>query len=171
MVISESPVIEAEVPQKVGKKHGAVLITGRGTNVSFHLDEDIPLDQVAGELDAQLAGHSALFSEGGISVNTGNRILTDSEEEEIRRIFKEKSGLKISQFVSSDSQAVVEQKPKVEDPPVRRTRSPSTPLAEFSSADLARALSGLFLPRPAQPRPRHDNPGHRPLWRVSQPRW
>ncbi len=143
MVVSESPAVEAEGPPKTGKRRGSVLIIGRGTDIAFHLDEDVPLDQVAVELDAELAGHGALFSEGGITVNTGKRLLNEEQEEEIRRIFREKSGLKIAQFVSSEVQVIEEQKPRAEDSPVRRARKPSTPLAEFSSADLARALSGL----------------------------
>ena len=143
VVVSESPAIEAESPPNTGKRQGAVLIIGRGTDVAFHLDEDTPLDQVALELDAALAGHHALFSEGGITVNTGKRSLDEEQEEEIRRIFREKSGLKIARFQSSEVQTAEGQKPKAVEPPVRRIRKPSTPLAEFSSADLARALSGL----------------------------
>ena len=137
----------------MGKRQGAVLIIGRGTDVAFHLDEDSPLDQVTLELDAELAGHSGLFSEGGITVNTGKRTLNEEQEDEIRRIFREKSGLKIARFVSSnqasadrhpeDTLPVREPKPRAVEPPVRRARRTSTPLAEFSSADLARALSGL----------------------------
>ena len=153
MVVSESPVVEAEGAPTANKRRGAVLIIGRGTDVAFHLDEDAPLDKVALELDAELAGHGALYSKGGITVNTGKRTLSEDQEEEIRRVFREKSGLKVSRFVSSNGQtpenqapetsAPEEPKPRIEEPPVRRTRRPSTPLAEFSSADLARALSGL----------------------------
>ena len=158
MVVSESPVIEAEGGPATGRRSGAVLIIGRGTDIAFHLDEDTPLDQIASELDAELAGHTALFSEGGVTVNTGKRTLSEDQEEEIRRIFREKSGLKISRFISAEgpgtestpvvakppSQKTVEQpKRRMEAPPVSRPKQPSAPLAEFSSADLARALSGL----------------------------
>ncbi len=153
VVVSESPVLVAESPPKTGKRQGAVLIIGRGTDIVFHLNEDTPLDQIALELDAELAGHSALFSEGGITVNTGKRILSEEQEEEIRGVFREKSGLKIARFISSDKDTedsqiedpppAQEPKPRAADPPVRRARKASTPLAEFSSADLARALSGL----------------------------
>ena len=120
-----------------------MLITGRGTDIAFNLDEDAPLEQVALELDTQLARQSALFSKGGISVNTGNRTLSDEEEEEIRRIFREKSGLKIARFVSSSEQVVEERIPEFEEPPALRTRRHPAPLSQFSSADLARAISGL----------------------------
>ena len=143
MAVSDSPVIEAEGLPETGKRRGSVLIIGRGTDVAFHLDEDVPLDQLAVELDAELGGHSALFSEGGVTVNTGKRTLDKEQEDEIRRVFSEKSGLNISRFLSSADQAAEERKPEPEEPPVRRIRKDSTPLTEFSSADLARALSGL----------------------------
>lgn len=166
VVIAKSPSTDGERPAEPDKQQPAVLITGRGTDIAFNLNENAPLEEVVKELDVQLEGQSTLFSQGGISVNTGNRRLNDDEEDEIRRIFRDKSGLRISRFVSSSEQSAeadpkaedaveqpgflfsngqVAEVPKlaVEEPPVRRTRNNSTPLAEFSSADLARALSGL----------------------------
>lgn len=157
MVIAESSTVVAESLPKADRQHPAVLIKGRGTEVAFNLDENAPLDEVARELDSQLAGQAMLFSRGGISVNTGNRHLGAEEEEEIRRIFREKSGLKIARFVSvtgtsadeqldKSTQLQVEENAKsvaAEEPPARRTRQNPTPLSDFSSADLARALSGL----------------------------
>ena len=153
MAVSNPPETPTDGPPQAGKRRGAVLITGRGIDVAFHLDEDIPLDQVALELDAELAGHSALFSKGGITVDTGRRRLSEDQEEEIRRIFREKSGLKVSRFISSDARVADTQTadsdpdgvavPASGQPPARRAGKAPTPLAEFSSADLARALSGL----------------------------
>ena len=169
VVIAASSETEAESPQYAGKQQPAVLIKGRGTDVAFKLDESAPLEDVVKELDSQLAGQAMLFSRGGISINTGNRRLSDEEKEEIRRIFREKSGLKISRFISTAEVSVDEQidigrelqvvasesNPSAEglpagqtnsiaeEPPVRRTRKNPAPLGEFSSADLARALSGL----------------------------
>ena len=130
-----------------------MLIKGRGTDVAFKLDETAALEDVVRELDSHLADQATLFSKGGISINTGNRHLSDEEEEEIRRIFREKSGLRISRFVSShgissskeqDSHIIAPEKPIfAEEPPVRRIRKNPAPLDEFSSADLARALNGL----------------------------
>ena len=156
VVVAESSTVEAESLQKADKQP-AVLIKGRGTEVAFNLDENAPLEEVARELDSQLAGQTMLFSRGGISVNTGNRQLSADEKEEIRRIFSEKSGLKIARFISATGSSVEDpvnhgtgsqfeenEKPiLVEEPPVRRTRKNPTPLTEFSSADLARALSGM----------------------------
>ena len=156
VVVAESSTVEAESLQKADKQP-AVLIKGRGTEVAFNLDENAPLEEVARELDSQLAGQTMLFSRGGISVNTGNRRLGPDEEEEIRRIFRENSGLKIARFVSATgtsadeqfdetTQLQVEEDPKLavtEELPVQRTRRNPTPLSEFSSADLARALSGM----------------------------
>ena len=128
-------------------KRRAVLITGRGTDIAFNLDEEAPLDQLADELSEHLDGRSALYSRGGISINTGSRTLTDAEEAEIRRIFQEKSGLKIARFVSGVAEQEPEPEVLVEEPPaVRLRKNPDPaldPAAQLSSADLARALSGL----------------------------
>ena len=161
MVIAESSTAEADSPQKADKQQPAVLIKGRGTEVAFNLDENASLEEVARELDSQLAGQATLFSRGGISVNTGSRHLGADEEEEIRRIFREKSGLTIARFVSAtgtsadeqldkNTQLQADENPKVPltgELPVRRTRNNLTPLSEFSSADLARALSGMSSQR------------------------
>lgn len=169
VVIAESSTVEAEFPPKADKQQPAVMIKGRGTEVAFNLDERALLEDVVKELDSQLAGQATLFSKGGISIHTGNRRLSDEEKEEIRRIFRDKSGLKISRFISADGASGDEQLdsseeeqshssegngiaeippfPRVnvvaEDPPIRRTRKDPAPLGEFSSADIARALSGL----------------------------
>ena len=144
MVLSESPAVEVGNLPLTGKRRGAVLITGRGTDIAFNLDENAPIEQVARELDAQLADQNKLFSKGGISVNTGNRTLSSDEEEEIRRIFREKSGLKIARFVSADGEAGTGEPPReVEEPPAVIARRQSPPDPQFSSADLARALSGI----------------------------
>ena len=157
VVIAESSTVEAESLPMAEKQQPAVLIKGRGTEVAFNLDENAPLEEVARQLDSQLAGQATLFSKGGISVNTGNRHLSADEEEEIRRIFRENSGLKIARFISVTGASVVDQpdedtglqvqettKPVVvEEPPVRPTRKNPTSLTDFSSADLARALSGM----------------------------
>ena len=100
VVTSESPAKAASRSPGASKRR-AVHITGRGTDIAFVIDEEAPFDQVAHELGAQLAGQSALFSRGGISVNTGKRRLSDDELAAIRRVFKENSGLEISRFVSS----------------------------------------------------------------------
>ena len=144
MVISESPALEADCLTGNGKQR-TVQITGRGTDVAFNLDEDAPLDQVARELSAHLAGQSALFSKGGISVHTGRRSLSHDEEAAIRRVFQENSGLKISRFVSSASGVAPPPDHTPEEPPLLRQGQSSTFLDSASSAELARALSALTI--------------------------
>ncbi len=142
MVTSESPAIGASRPPGAGKRR-TVYITGRGADVAFNLDEDAPLDQVALELGAQLAGQRSLFSKGGISVNTGRRNLSDDEEAAIRRIFLENSGLNIARFVSSEDGFAPEHGRDHEEPPSpRRRRRPESP-APVPSDVLARVLTGL----------------------------
>ena len=84
-----------------GDSRRAVSITGRGADVAFVIDENAPIEVVARDLGAQLTGRGALFSEGGVSVDTGSRVFSSWEKAAIQRIFKDNSGLRISRFVSS----------------------------------------------------------------------
>ena len=142
MVVSEYPAIDSGHFSD-GEKKRAVLITGRGTDIAFNLDEDAPVEQLAQELTSQLAGQSSLYSRGGISVNTGSRTLSEEEETEIRRIFKEKSGLKISRFVSNAGETFSPEEAVFEEPPPPLSKFESVPVTQLSTADLARVLSGL----------------------------
>ncbi len=84
-------------------------MTGRGSDISFIIDEDAPIDKVAWELAKQLSERrGALFSEGGVSVNSGRRSLTAREKAVIRKVFEENSGLKVSRFVSTIGDYVIE---------------------------------------------------------------
>ena len=111
MVISESPSITTDDSNGADgtAKRRAVNITGRGSDISFIIDEDAPIDKVALELAKQLSERrGALFSEGGVSVNTGRRNLTAREKAAIRRVFEENSGLTVSRFVSTIGDYVIE---------------------------------------------------------------
>ena len=102
MVVSGSPPIassQSNGAASAGKRQ-AVNITGRGSDVAFVIDEDATIEVVARELGVQLSGRGSLFSEGGVSVHTGRRILSAGERAAIRRVFEENSGLKVSRFVS-----------------------------------------------------------------------
>ena len=94
-------------------------IAGRGSGISFIIDEDAPIDIVAWELAKQLSGRRALFSEGGVSVNTGRRSLAAEEKAVIRKVFEENSGLKVSRFVSATGDYILEpeEHPPEEYPP------------------------------------------------------
>lgn len=147
MVVSEHPVIDPGYSSNGGRRR-AVLVTGRGTDIAFNLDANAPVEQLAQELTDQLMGQSFLYSRGGISVNTGSRTLTEDEESEIRRVFKEKSGLRISRFVSGDGESFTDGPLDNEErapiaPPLPLSRADDVPVAQLSTADLARLLSGM----------------------------
>ena len=113
MVISESPAIasldqlirnaapDGESVEPGAARRRVVNVTGRGAGVAFVIDDEAPMDEVARELGAQLSAQGALFSAGGVSVNTGGRVLDAGEKDVIRRVFAENSGLKVARFVSS----------------------------------------------------------------------
>ena len=125
-MVSESPSITATIEAAAGdeanaiaagessaaeetSKRRAVSITGRGSNVSFIIDEDAPIDEAASELAKQLSKREgALFSQGGVSVNTGARTLTLRERAAIRKVFEENSGLRVARFISTIGDHVIE---------------------------------------------------------------
>ena len=111
MVVSDSPFTtasESSAPDGTSRRR-AVSITGRGSDISFIINEDAPIDKVAWELAKQLSERrGALFSEGGVSVNSGRRSLTAREKAAIRKVFEENSGLKVSRFVSTIGDYVIE---------------------------------------------------------------
>jgi len=91
---------------------------GRGSDITFIVDENAPMEEVVRELAQQLSGRQgALFSEGGVSINTGRRSLTTEEKYLIRRVFEENSGLKVFRFVSTIGDYVIESDEYLDDPP------------------------------------------------------
>ena len=146
VVVSEFPGIDSSRSTGEARRR-PVLITGRGTDIAFNLDDEAPLDELADELSACLAEQSALYSRGGVSINTGSRTFSEDEEAEIRRIFKEKSGLKVARFISGATEREPGREALPEERAVLRPRKAPAPIpdaaAQLSSADLARALSGL----------------------------
>ena len=122
MVVSESPSIwTSESNATAGtSRRRAVSITGRGSDVSFIIDEDAPIEQVAWELSEQLSGRrGALFSEGEVSVKTGSRRLAPEEKAAILKVFEENSGLKVLRFVSTIGDCIIESEEYQEEVPRR----------------------------------------------------
>lgn len=140
--MSEHLVADPGYSSNGGRKR-TVLVTGRGTDIAFNLNEEVPVDQLAQELTDQLGGQNSLYSRGGISVNTGSRVLSGDEEAEIRRIFKEKSGLKISRFISNEGESLTVEGVAAQAPPPPSSRPGDDSVAQLSTADLARVLSGM----------------------------
>ena len=102
MAVSDSPAATTDQNSSQSTaSQRALNITGRGADVAFVIDENAPIEVVARDLSAQLSGRGALFSEGGVSVNTGGRVFSSWEKAAIRSIFKDNSGLRVSRFISS----------------------------------------------------------------------
>ena len=102
MAVSDSRAVTAGQSNDTSSvKRRTVSIAGRGADIAFVIDENAPMEAVARDLGAQLSGKGALFSEGGVSVDTGGRAFSSWEKAAIRRIFEDNSGLRVSRFVSS----------------------------------------------------------------------
>ena len=121
-----------------------MYIAGRGSDIAFIIDESAPIEEVARDLCAQLSGRGALFSEGGVSVNTGRRSLSAKEKAAIRRVFMENSGLTVSRFVSAVGDHVLESD-EYSERPVRRK-----PASRWSDGTEGQNLDLAGLPRGSQ---------------------
>lgn len=120
MVVSESPSITDGQSSRAGgfSNRKAINMIGRGSDITFIVDENAPVEEVVRELAQQLSGRQgALFSEGGVSINTGRRSLTTEEKYLIRRVFEENSGLKVFRFVSTIGDYVIESDEYLDDLP------------------------------------------------------
>ena len=77
---------------------GAVQITGRGADIAFVIDDELPISQVAEELSGYLADKGGLFSNGNITVDAGRRMLSADDLGRIRQIIETNSGLTVTRF-------------------------------------------------------------------------
>ena len=147
MAVSDTPAATAgQNSSQRTVKQRAVNITGRGADVAFVIDENAPMELVARDLGAQLSGRGSLFSEGGVSVNTGGRIFSSWEKAAIRRIFEDNSGLRVSRFVSSSGEDLtesdeIESRPRIRNPfRAKVSQAPaSAGPARYSTPDIARS--------------------------------
>ncbi len=141
MAVSDSPA--ATAGQTNGQRsvsHRTVNITGRGADVAFVIDENAPMEVVARDLSAHLSGRGALFSEGGVSVHTGERVFSSWEKAAVQRIFEDNSGLRVSRFISSSGDYETETEDGVNRPPHKTSRRRFVPQ---SPAQVSTAGSGL----------------------------
>ena len=75
-----------------------IQVLGRGTDVSFKIDDTVPFDVAERNLRQYLAGCRNLYSSGTVSVNVGRRILAPEQMSAIRGILDRETGLKVSQY-------------------------------------------------------------------------
>jgi septum site-determining protein MinC len=71
-------------------------VLGRGRNVDFTLDDQMPFDQLANGLRDYLRG--GWFYGGQVGVNVGRRLTRMDELETLKHIFEGEFNLKVSQF-------------------------------------------------------------------------
>ncbi len=75
-----------------------IQVLGRGTNVSFIIDDCAPFECVEQNLKAHLSASRGLYSRGTVSVNVGRRILAPQQMSVIQRILGSETGLKVSGY-------------------------------------------------------------------------
>ena len=85
-----------------------VKISGRGALVNIQVDDGVPVKVACRELRERLGRDRGLYSQGKVVVDIGQRILSDPEQERIRKVIEAESGLIIKQFWCDPSILVLE---------------------------------------------------------------
>ena len=80
------------------ESHGLVRVSGRGALVNFEIDDNAPLNDACRALREYLGRNRNLYSGGEVVANIGARLLSDSEQDRIRKVIESESGLSVKQF-------------------------------------------------------------------------
>ncbi len=82
----------------VTEAHDLVKVSGRGALVNFEIDDDVPLNDACRALREHLGRNRHLYSGGEVIANIGVRLLSDGDQDRIRKVIESESGLSVRQF-------------------------------------------------------------------------
>lgn len=75
-----------------------VRVTGRGALVNFEIDDSAPLKDACRALREYLGRNRLLYSGGEVIADIGVRLLSDADQDRIRKVIESESGLSVKQF-------------------------------------------------------------------------
>ena len=78
--------------------HDLVRVSGRGALVNFEIDDHAPLNDACRALREHLGRNPRLYSGGEVIANIGARLLSDRDQDRIRKVIESESGLSVKQF-------------------------------------------------------------------------
>ena len=78
--------------------HDLVKVSGRGALVNFEIDDHVPLNDACRALREHLGRNRHLYSGGEVVANIGVRLLSDIDQDRIRKVIESESGLSVRQF-------------------------------------------------------------------------
>ena len=73
-------------------------MSGRGALVNFEIDDHVPLIDACRALREHLGRNRRLYSGGEVVANIGARLLSDADQDRIRKVIESESGLSLKQF-------------------------------------------------------------------------
>ena len=78
--------------------HELVKVYGRGSLVNFEIDDTVPLPDACRALREHLGRNRHLYSDGEVTADIGARLLSQTDQDRIRKVIESESGLKVRQF-------------------------------------------------------------------------
>lgn len=78
--------------------HDLIRVSGRGALVNFEIDDHAPLNDACRALREHLGRNRNLYSGGEVIANIGVRLLSDRDQDRIRKVIESESGLSVKQF-------------------------------------------------------------------------
>lgn len=85
-------------------QQNSLQVIGRGTQITFSVNDLSPIQTVLTDLELYLDQNSSWFLEGSITVNVGKRMFYADELRQIKTIISNKSGLTVSRFTATSTQ-------------------------------------------------------------------
>ena len=80
------------------KTNDLVRVSGRGAVVNFEIDDHAPLNDACRALREHLGRNRHLYASGEVIANIGARLLSESDQDRIRKVIESESGLHVKQF-------------------------------------------------------------------------
>ncbi len=91
-------------------QQNSLQVIGRGTQITFSINDSIPIKHVLQDLENYLSQNSSWFLDGSISINVGSRMFQPEDLRKIKNTISIKSGLTVSRFTATSTQVGLEPK-------------------------------------------------------------
>ena len=89
-------------------QQNSLQVIGRGTQITFTINDKSPINNVLSDLEDYLTTNSSWLLDGAISINVGKRMFSEEELRLIKNVITVKSGLSVAKFTATSTQVELE---------------------------------------------------------------